>query len=248
MINFKKKRERLFLDEAIALYKGFPMGEIIEGETPDFKIIQDNLVTGIEMVEFIRGQNKGGSTNRRNEILWQEIAKFARSEYECKHSEPLMVRYLWDKRYLLRKKEVENLAHESFILIEANIPQLLFEQIRIGNELIENTQLEDICNSIYITRARNSDQVLWSFVSVDFTDLQSEEIQNIIDRKTENIGDYITQCKSVILLIIAEGFLMSSTISLTKMTEEFIYSSPFDQVLLYDRTAKRVISLKNRKN
>jgi hypothetical protein len=224
MINFKKKRERLFLDEAIALYKGFPMGEIIEGETPDFKIIQDNLVTGIEMVEFIRGQNKGGSTNRRNEILWQEIAKFARSEYECKHSEPLMVRYLWD------------------------IPQLLFEQIRIGNELIENTQLEDICNSIYITRARNSDQVLWSFVSVDFTDLQSEEIQNIIDRKTENIGDYITQCKSVILLIIAEGFLMSSTISLTKMTEEFIYSSPFDQVLLYDRTAKRVISLKNRKN
>jgi hypothetical protein len=65
----KKALERLSLEEAAAIYPDFPSGNVIETERPDFLISSDSRVTGIEVVNYVRGQGAGGSADRRNEIL-----------------------------------------------------------------------------------------------------------------------------------------------------------------------------------
>ena len=84
----KKARERLFLNEVVTLYPDFPFGSIINTERPDFLIMNNSQVIGIEVVDYIRGQNSGESVYRRNEILWQKVADTARAEFEAIHSDP----------------------------------------------------------------------------------------------------------------------------------------------------------------
>ena len=77
MTNSKKARERQLFDEVAQMYPEFPEGEIIEGESPDFQIHQDTRVIGVEIVDYVRGQNKGESVEWRNEVLWQKVANVA---------------------------------------------------------------------------------------------------------------------------------------------------------------------------
>jgi hypothetical protein len=51
----KKALERLSLEEAAAIYPDFPSGNVIETERPDFLISSDSRVTGIEVVNYVRG-------------------------------------------------------------------------------------------------------------------------------------------------------------------------------------------------
>lgn len=246
MTRNQKARERQFLDEVCQLWPAFPIGEIIEGESPDFLIRQDTRTVGVEVVDYVRGQNQGESTHRRNEVLWQKIANVAKQEFEAGHSDPLMIHFLWNHRYLLRQSEVVQLAREAKRLVESHIPVELFEQVRIGSDNLDGTILDGICHSITITRVRNTEQSLWSSISSGFIGVQVEELQSLIDTKNAKIQYYLERCDVVWLLIVADGRHISSNINLSDLAANNTYTSPFEQVLVYDRISKRIFLLELR--
>lgn len=247
MTDSKKARERQFLEEVAELYPDFPQGEIIEGESPDFLIRQDTYGTGVEIVDYVRGQNKGVSAERRNEVLWQKIADVARHEFESKHSDPLLIHFMWNHHYLLRQTEILQLAQESTKLIETHIPVGLFETMQIDSDEMEGSILEGVCHSISVTRVRNSKQTLWSFVNAGFIEVKANELQYLIDSKNDKIQEYLGLCETVWLVIVADGRFISSNIDLTSLTAHNVYSSMFEQVLVYDRVNKRVHQLQHRR-
>jgi len=243
MIGSKKVRERQFLDEVNKICAAFPKGEIVEGERPDFLIRQETRTVGIELVDYIRGQNQGESPERRNEMLWQKIADVAKQEFESKYSGPLMVHFIWNHRYLLRQSEVNKLAKEIAAPAESHIPLELYENIRMGPDELEGTLLADICHSITITRIKNGGRSLWSFISSGFISVHANELQDIIDSKNDKTPSYLARCDVVWLLVVADGRYISSNISRSDLAKSNIYTSPFEQVLVYDRVNKTVFAL-----
>jgi len=159
----KKNRERQFLDEFQKLYPDFPQGRIETCESPDFPIHQDTRTIGIELVDYVRGQNNGESINRRNEVLWQRIADSARAEYEKKNDAPLMVHFFWYHNYSLCEQDIPRLVPVMVDLVQTNTPTQLFGEIQIDFTLIEGTLLDTICNSIIVTRVRNVEQ-RWTYL------------------------------------------------------------------------------------
>lgn len=240
----KKGRERKFLDEVAHIYPAFPVGEIIGTETPDFLIKQDTNIIGIEIVDYIRGQNKGESAERRNEVLWQKVADTAKEMFELKHNVPLLVHFHWNKHHSLSLSEISSLANVVVQLVENHIPTQLFEQIRIGSEELDGTLLENLNHSITITRVRNDKQSLWSFISSGFTEVQTDEIQYLIDVKNDKAQEYLRHCDEIWLIIVADGKYISSNIDLPEAARDNVYISLFEQVLLYDRIGKSIYPLK----
>jgi hypothetical protein len=130
----KKALERSFLAEVIAIYPDFPSGAIISTERPDFLVSDESHITGIEIVRYVRGQSKGygGSVDRRNETLRQQIAEKARREFGSKHSNRLGVRFLWHSDRRLRKADVPNIGAGAVKIVGKHIPRTLLGSTRIA--------------------------------------------------------------------------------------------------------------------
>lgn len=241
-MDHKKARERYFLNEVAEIYPGFPEGEINNSESPDFIIKQDNKIIGIELVDYVRGQNEGESLKRRNEILHENLIKKAREKFESKHHIPLMIRIIWKENHSFHQSEITELAKDVVSLVEKNIPLQLFEQIDIEWDELYGTSLENICDSIIVIRVRNENQ--WSDIPSDWTEIQIDEIQQLINAKNDKVQDYLQHCETVRLIIVADGNYMSSNIDLTDEVTNNIFKSPFEQVIIYDRSSRRVVPLK----
>lgn len=242
-MNDKKNRERLFIKEVAAIFPDFPSGTINDSERPDFLISSHSYVIGVEIVDYMRGQNSGESINRRNERLWQEVANTAKQEFELHHSEPLMIHFIWHSHRYPRKADVKRLATSASSIISQFIPQSLFERIRVSLDEIENTPLEEFVHSLHICRVRNDQQALWSFVNSDFVSLTVNEIQDLITSKNSKATDYLLKCDKAWLLIVADGRYISSNADVSEAVKQNTYSSSFERVLFYDRLNGRVLPL-----
>ena len=244
-MNDKKALERSFLAEVIAIYPDFPSGAIAETERPDFLVSGESHITGIEVVRYLRGQGKdrGGSADRRNETLRQQIADEARCEFESSHSDPLMVHFLLHSDRHLRKAAVPDIAARAAKIVGQYKPQILFGRIRIaGNELLD-TALQAFVNSISVTRVRNKQQALWSSIDAGFVSVPASELQELIASKNAKVPDYLQRCDEVWLLIVANGGYISSTAELPEDVQDANFRSLFHRILFYDRPNERITTL-----
>ena len=62
-------------------------------ESPDFLFPDSDL--GVEVVEFIRGQGKGGSLYRKREAVRSRIILEAQASFEAQHRHALWVMVFW---------------------------------------------------------------------------------------------------------------------------------------------------------
>jgi len=244
MTDDKKARERQFLEEFATIYTSFPEGRIVGHESPDF-LIKDNTSTiGIEIVGYVRGQNEGESLERRNEVLWQMIANDAKEKFEAKYNAPLLIHFLWNKRYILRKAETSLLADNAVSIIEKHIPTQLFESVRIGSDELDNTLLAKVCHSITVWKVRNAKQSLWSFISSGWIEVQIDEIQYLLDSKNEKVEEYLQACNKVWLIIVADGRYISSNVDISGAVANNVYKTSFEKVFVYDRINKNIFPLR----
>jgi len=240
----KKIRERQFIEEFSKNYPEFPAGKIVDHESPDFLIEHDSKIIGVEIVDYIRGQIKGESAERRNEVLWQKVANEARKKFEAKFTDPLSVRFFWNPRHNLRQSEISQLADSAVEIIEKHVPVQLFENIRIGSDELEGILIGTACNLISVWRARNEKKSLWSFVNAGFTEVRNNEIQHLLDSKNDKVQEYLRSCDTVWLIIVADGRYISSNIDTTSASISHVYKTSFEKVFVYDRISKGVFPLR----
>jgi hypothetical protein len=237
----KKSRERLLLSEVAELDVDFPSGTIIGDESPDFLIKLNNQVLGIEIVDYIRGQTSGESNNRRNEMVWKNIADKARVEFESKYSIPLVVQFFWYPHRHPRQTDVKQLAGYVSSLVANHIPSEYFAIVQISNNELGNTLLERFLRSMTICKVKK--QSLWSFVGGGFIEVQVDEIQWLLSSKNDKVNGYLKKCDSVWLLIVANGRYISSNVDLPKNVLGHNYQSQFERVVFYDRFSRKVFPL-----
>jgi len=238
----KKLRERLLLDEAITLYPDFPTGTIDNRERPDFLIVNSSGVTGIELVDYVRGQTEGDSVYRRNEMLRLKITNTAKSKFESSHTDHLMIHFHWYPRRYLHLSEVNRVAADIAAIITRHIPTDLFNEITLNCCHLGERILSRYCHQISIMRVRDQTQVSWSSLNAGFVSVQPDEIQYLVTSKHTKISDYLANCDTIWLLIVADNYHLSSYVDLHNIINH-PFKSQFNRVLFYDRINKKVKQL-----
>lgn len=240
----KKARERLFLKEVTTIFPYFPNGTVIDSEQPDFLISVNQKIIGVELVDYVRGQNKGDSSYRRNEVLWQRVTDKAKVVFETQHAEPLMVHLHWYKHKHLHQSEVNPLANEIATIIKNHIPVGLFDTIQIKNKEMGNGRLSFYAHGIHVTRTRNKEQSLWSFINSGFISVPVTELQELINNKDIKVTEYLKKCDEVWLVIVADGSQISSNVDLHQDVIEHDYNTDFTNILFYNRLNRSVMQLR----
>ena len=239
----KKERERAFLREVKRIDPEFPSGQVVDSESPDFIIDLTPKVLGIEIVEYVRGQNSGESALRRREVVGQKTINRAKDEFYKSSDVPLYIIFSWYPHRYPRQSEITELANVTVRAIQNNIPQNLFESILIPNSSFDGTPLEKFVRSIRITRVRNEGQILWSSIESGFIGAAASEIQAIISSKNEKVKQYKTKCDHTWLIIVADGWHISSTANLEEDALNYEYHSEFDRVIFYDHQEHKIKDL-----
>ena len=240
----KKALERQALEEAAVLYPDFPPGRIFDAERPDFLISGETRITGIEVVNYVRGQGSGGSDHLRNEVLWQQIADEARRTFESNRSDPLMVHFSRYSNRYPRKADVPVIAANVAEAVERHIPEALFERTRISGDDFAHTPAHTYLDSIYVTRVRNERQTIWASIVAGFISVSAPELQSVLISKGPKVREYLRRCDEVWLLIVADGKYLSSTGELLEADARRVQiPTLFQRVLFYDRPNEMVLSL-----
>jgi len=236
----KKIKEKIYLEEIKRHFSDFPEGEVIAQESPDFVILSDSGKIGIELVEFIRGQNQGGQNLRKIEQDREKILKIAQSKFESRNQVPLYVNTFWTFRKPLNRKEIDLLANSLVEIIEEQMPKEIHGHVMIGYEYLMNTNLYGYCHSIWCYR--QTEKSRWVFPEAGFVGLSTEEIDNLIERKTKKLPGYSKNCDKVWLIIVCEGNHISSIVDPDYViTQKF--ETKFDKLLLYVRDDNVVYDL-----
>ena len=243
-MNAKKALERQFLAKAAALYPNFPPGSIIDAERPDFLTSSDSRITGIEVVNYVRGQHSGGSDHRRNEVLWQQITDEARRKFESNNPDPLMVHFSWYSNRYPRKAEVPAIAANVAEVVERHVPKTIFARTQISGDDFIHTLAHTYLDSIHVTKVRNARQTIWAPIGAGFISVSAPELQGISTSKGYKVRQYLQKCDEVWLLIVADGRYTSSTGELLEEEARRVESPTlFQEVLFYDRPNKMILSL-----
>jgi hypothetical protein len=239
----KKERERYYLEKLKALCTEFPSGEIKETERPDFLIVSEASVTGLDIVDYIREQGERGSSLRHKEKACDEIAYMAQSIFESHNKTPLQVHLHWFWHRTPNAFERKEIASQIAQLVSRNIPQEIYDSVYIDPEEEGNTSLGDFLTRISIVGLKLNAKGSWSNVEMGFIEVGSEEIQQLISSKEKNIEAYRKNCAVIWLLIVADATHISSNIELDRSVNQHVFTTQFDKALFYDHLNQSVVSL-----
>ena len=238
----KKIKESVYLEEIKQIFSDFPKGEVISQESPDFIIKPPSGNIGIEMVEFVRGQNQGGQNLRKIEQDREKILRLAQAKFESRNQVSLYVNTFWTYRHPLSRKEIDFLANSLVEIIEEYMPKEIHGYVNINNDFLYSKPLFNYCDSIYCYR--QTGKSYWVYSEVGFVGLSKEDIDNLIEKKAKKLPEYLKDCDKVWLLIVCEGKHISSIVDPTNViTQKFDF--PFDKLLLYVRDEKALYDLKS---
>ncbi len=241
----KKARERFLLDGFATVCTDFPTSIIEDTESPDFLISEGSTVTGIEVIDYVRGQDGKGSIHRCNEVLLQELANRARHEYESLYPNPLMVHFLGHPTdQPLLRINASRLALDAAETVSQFVPETLFEDVRIDNDQFKGSVLQTVVGSIRVTRVRNARQASWSVVSAGFISASVREIYELVAYKDAKVPAYLQRCDEVWLLIVGDGTNISSTVDLSEDVRQVIFPSRFERLYFYDHQGKQAARLR----
>jgi hypothetical protein len=240
----KKPKEEGLINRVKSLYSGFPEGELMSGEEPDFLVAHDNVIVGIELTEYIRGQRGGGgSLLRAQEETRQKIMAEAARLFSEKSGAVLNVYAHWNPNLenALKKTDITRVAEEIAKLVLERLPSDPSERGTIDPW----AEPDDLVIDPYITLLsfQHSPVARWSSGNAGFMGTNTSDIQWIISGKDKKIYTYRKKCQEVWLVIVADGSYLSSIPVLDGVIAAHQYQSTFDRVLFCDLPHDHILNL-----
>lgn len=236
----KKDREKQHLKKVKLLYVQFPRGTIVECEEPDFLIANEQTTWGVELVQYVRGQGKGGSPIRWREELHEQITVQAKSKYEAESAIPISVHLHWFHHRELRGTDIDRISDEICKLVISCLPFEINESV--GVEPDYQREISDFISRVSIRR-KASGKTVWSSVEVGPAQADAVELQRLISSKNEKVSSYLKKCSQVWLVIVADGQRISSSGELSFRERQTKFASDFEKILYYDAESECVIEL-----
>ena len=121
----QKAREWAYLRRFRGKFAGFPEGEVVPSEHPDFLIKAQPRWIGIELTEYhVQEPDKGwGSPMRALEGTEDKVLRTASEQYQSKGLSPVVVSVLWHSHQALDRRRIPELAADLTNLVQEHLPE-----------------------------------------------------------------------------------------------------------------------------
>jgi hypothetical protein len=239
----KKDIERWHLCRFEEAYSEFPSGVVHPGERPDFRVQGDRTV-GIEITQLFREVPEGGQSLREIEQLRVMITDRAGDRFLTSGGPPVDVSVNFSEHAKLTKALIPSLAERLAALVQAKLPepdQYVFVEYDWVNRDIFPEEI--VC--VRIARFSHRDWSVWQPTNAGYIPgIEPRHMQAAIDRKAPDVTTHRRTCEEVWLLVVADGFGISSTFTLSDVAQQHTYRSPFDRTIYFENFSKRAFDLK----
>jgi len=227
-----KGRERQAVEDLQQLFSDFPPGEIEDGEAPDFLVRSGGACVGIEVCEYFRPERLLGSPLREQEALAQQIAGRATEICVERGASPFWAPLSLEHDVRLHKRDVEHVARAIALAILA----------RHADYIRNDGQLPTCVSDIVVHKLGPKHAPSITIIGTTWLPpLDHEELVRIIAGKEAKLDAYRKKCATVWLLIVVDGFQLSSMTEMPSVLQTM--KSSFDRVvLLYDRRTVAVLA------
>lgn len=239
----KKDVERWHLCRFEESYSDFPSGEVHPGETPDFRIVSPDRSVGIELTQLFRPSEDGRQPLQEIERLRDLIVEKAEALYIGTGGPPLDVLVYFASHAVLNKANRDDVAARLAGLVSRRLPEA-GQSYSEEYDWVNREWFPEELSYVRVVRFEHRDWSLWRASSAGFVpDVTPELIQAAIDRKVADISAHRATCDEAWLLIVADGFNISSTMSITEHSRLHRYRSPFDRTIYFDNFRKQAHDL-----
>lgn len=233
----KKNSELIHLHRFKEVYGFFPEGKIIRDENPDFRIMLDDGMLGIEHTQIFY-EEKDGIIPQEQENIIRKIIERAQKEYINNDGTPLIISVFFNSWVKLNKEHIYSL------------PSILVDLV-IKNKRKDNIEYDDLPDEIaliHIHRIKDLNFVEWcNPMSSWINQMTDDKIEKIIKGKELKIERYHKKSNYLWLLIVADGFNSSSLFSYNEIFKNKIYKTNFDKVFVFESFSKIYFELKLKK-
>jgi hypothetical protein len=232
----KKTRERRFLDDWRRVEGSFPYGEIRDHERPDFLVVTSDHQVGIELTELLIPSDGEPSQVARENFQEQVVDLGARMHADL-GGPALDVAVYFGLGTPVTKQTYREVARALVDVVRDNTAVTGLSEWK--NDSLVHPQL----THVRIFRSEALTTPTWHvWYNGWVPDAEPNWIQNAIDKKA-SLRSKELSLDQIWLLIVSEGFRVSSVALFGSSVIEGIYNSPFGRTFLFDRMGKRSIEL-----
>ena len=208
-----------------------PRSTPVASESPDFLFSDNDL--GIEVVEFIRGQDRDGAICREREAVRSRIIQEAQMFFEVQQKQALWVMVFWRNAELPKRTEQKRLSQEIHRLIVSQVSgegsSWHIKAQHLGTPLLEKHLF-----GIDIRKLKNARKGCWKWPDAGFIGKNVDAIQGLLNSKNVKVTDYRKACKTIWLLIVASTGRVSSKLHPSDPLADVKFEAAFDRVFIYD--------------
>lgn len=221
----------------------FPQGEILPTEEPDFLVESSGVKVGIELTGLYRTDSDNKLPRQASESLRKQIVDRAQSLYKEAGGPELWVSVYFSAFESLSKSRVPHIASRLESLVRAaNVAD-------DGNVRLEadwdTPDFHDEINSIHIRRLAILTKGFWNVPDAAFVpDCEPNQIQELIDKKNKRLTSYRNYCDVIWLVIVVDGFALSSTVNFREAVRNHSFTSDFDRVFIFENANERSFELR----
>jgi hypothetical protein len=205
----QKATEWAYLHRFRETFGGFPEGEVVPSESPDFLIKTQLRRVGIEVIEYhVQEPDEGwGSPTRAQESTEDMVLRMASEMHQSKGLPPVAVHVLWHPHQAFGSRRVQELAADLADLVQEHLPEPGHEAaIRHRRHPAWSFLPEEVA-SLSIDRRINFSKNSWTSVRGAFVPtLTPPVLQQVMRSKEDKVSSYRQKGQEVWLLIVARGF------------------------------------------
>ena len=240
----KKEKEKILLQRFRESFPEFPSGEIEATENPDFLIHAGTGKVGIEVTLLHRNTTGNKSPLQEQESLRRLIADKARQLYESQGGPHIHVNVHFNGQNRLRRRDLKSAAKELASLILKNIPE---QGKSVSLQETEDNWQQWPGTLVRVSIARFAVLTKTTCCPTDAGFVPKVEpslVQSVIDRKNPRCSAYRSCCAELWLLVVADGFALSSVFIVDPEIRTHAFVASFDRVFLFQNFEKKVFELR----
>lgn len=241
----KKKEEKYFLELFRKHYQKFPEGEIKDDESPDFLIIDNDKIIGIELTKIFQKNHSERMTFQASDSIIRDILLRIRKQFESKKLLGYEIHLDFHIDHNSIKEKREEIANKLFNVIIENLPKQN-GWVEIQNDFENLEKFPEIVSRISVYYSTELE-------ILNITDSKGgwiqhnmiEDLQEVISRKNSKVQNYLRKCHEIWLLVHTISFSSGLFYIPGEETLNHIYHSNFDDIFFLNSSDREVHKLKN---
>jgi hypothetical protein len=236
----KKDLELHWLERAREIRPDLFCGDLNANESPDFLLVHEARVLGIEVTQFVYPRNEGEPIPEEQAGLRHSVLARARREFAQMSAARLRVGVVFKPKVALTAPRARELATQ--------LARWLSDNVRDAADTVQQRWTESIppeLSSIHTSVVSSAATAHWYPAQAGwYSTADSEAVADVAAAKEARIAEYRTKCAELALLIVFDGEpRWGRIVHAPPHIPRFSVVSSFDFVYCLDVFEKRLVEI-----